>query len=240
MAHAALISALCEETTCSICLEPFTEPVILDCGHNFCRACIFECWKESCHAASCPQCRRIILHRDPRPNRQLANIVEIAKKLEERTRAEQGGKRGLCERRWEEEALACEACGGGPEHQDHHLAPVEETALIYTEKILLTLARLNDMFKEFVKEFSEKICHLVRKNEAEFQQVSTKFLQESGSTLHRYEEGQERPVVEFSSGLERQKFLSETFSSARGHRELPSELLWNQTQQIPSSFCPRI
>uniref|UniRef100_A0A8C8RHK3 RING-type domain-containing protein n=1 Tax=Pelusios castaneus TaxID=367368 RepID=A0A8C8RHK3_9SAUR len=45
------------ETTCPICLEYFMDPVVLDCDHNFCRACITQCWEGS-QTLSCPQCRQ--------------------------------------------------------------------------------------------------------------------------------------------------------------------------------------
>nr|XP_033496246.1 probable E3 ubiquitin-protein ligase TRIM8 [Epinephelus lanceolatus] len=40
---------------CSICLDVFTEPVSIPCGHNFCKACITRHWegKEQCQ---CPLC----------------------------------------------------------------------------------------------------------------------------------------------------------------------------------------
>ncbi|XP_054477383.1 uncharacterized protein LOC129109370 [Anoplopoma fimbria] len=47
---------LCEEQfQCSICLDIFTEPVSIPCGHNFCKACINTHWvnKEQCQ---CPLC----------------------------------------------------------------------------------------------------------------------------------------------------------------------------------------
>ncbi|XP_020511140.2 E3 ubiquitin-protein ligase TRIM47 [Labrus bergylta] len=44
-----------DQFMCSICLEVFTEPVSIPCGHNFCKACISQHWegKELC---KCPLC----------------------------------------------------------------------------------------------------------------------------------------------------------------------------------------
>nr|XP_028576137.1 E3 ubiquitin-protein ligase TRIM7-like [Podarcis muralis] len=73
---------LCEEATCSICLEYFRDPVIIpECGHNFCRACLTQCWEKSEGEASCPQCRERVEQSSIRRNQQLANFVEIIKKF---------------------------------------------------------------------------------------------------------------------------------------------------------------
>uniref|UniRef100_A0A8C0JCU2 RING-type domain-containing protein n=1 Tax=Chelonoidis abingdonii TaxID=106734 RepID=A0A8C0JCU2_CHEAB len=81
MAAESPVESLQEEATCPVCLEYFTEPVTLECGHNFCRACISQCWEGSDTAASCPQCRETVQQRNLRPNRQLTNMVEITKRL---------------------------------------------------------------------------------------------------------------------------------------------------------------
>ncbi|XP_054832472.1 zinc finger protein RFP-like [Eublepharis macularius] len=166
MADAALVSALCEETTCPICLESFREPVTVDCGHNFCRGCILHYWEDFSKATSCPQCREIIQRRKFRTNRQLANVIEIVKKLEERTRAEQ--KRGLCRRHREprklfceeeeeeeEEALLCLACGAAEEHHDRRAVPAEEVAPkdkarleMEKQKITLTFEQMHTFLQE--------------------------------------------------------------------------------------------
>ncbi|XP_041648957.1 E3 ubiquitin/ISG15 ligase TRIM25-like [Cheilinus undulatus] len=46
-----------DQFTCSICLDVFTEPVSIPCGHNFCKGCISLHWegKELC---KCPLCNR--------------------------------------------------------------------------------------------------------------------------------------------------------------------------------------
>uniref|UniRef100_A0A8C6WGU4 RING-type domain-containing protein n=1 Tax=Neogobius melanostomus TaxID=47308 RepID=A0A8C6WGU4_9GOBI len=36
-----------EQVHCSICLDVFTNPVSIPCGHNFCQSCILGYWKTS-------------------------------------------------------------------------------------------------------------------------------------------------------------------------------------------------
>ncbi|XP_031206719.1 E3 ubiquitin/ISG15 ligase TRIM25 isoform X2 [Mastomys coucha] len=48
---------LAEELMCSICLEPFKEPVTTPCGHNFCSSCLDETWVVQGPSYRCPQCR---------------------------------------------------------------------------------------------------------------------------------------------------------------------------------------
>uniref|UniRef100_A0A8C8SLS5 Uncharacterized protein n=1 Tax=Pelusios castaneus TaxID=367368 RepID=A0A8C8SLS5_9SAUR len=76
-----LWDAFLDEVTCSVCLEHFTDPVMIECGHNFCRACISRCWGESEPDFPCPQCREPAQQRHLRPNRQLGNLVELVKGL---------------------------------------------------------------------------------------------------------------------------------------------------------------
>uniref|UniRef100_A0A452H5J0 RING-type domain-containing protein n=1 Tax=Gopherus agassizii TaxID=38772 RepID=A0A452H5J0_9SAUR len=91
MAAESPVESLQEEARCPVCLEYFTAPVTLECGHNFCRACVSQCWEGSDTAASCPQCRETVQQRNLRPNRQLANMVEIAKRLSLQVAKGRGG-----------------------------------------------------------------------------------------------------------------------------------------------------
>lgn len=42
---------------CSICLDVFTEPVSIPCGHNFCKTCISKHWKDK-QQYQCPMCNQ--------------------------------------------------------------------------------------------------------------------------------------------------------------------------------------
>nr|XP_028582708.1 zinc finger protein RFP-like isoform X2 [Podarcis muralis] len=189
MADEGPVQNLCEETTCSICLEYFTDPVIIDCGHNFCQTCITEAWRNSDQDASCPQCREPCQQRNFRPNRQLANIVEIAKKfsLQMARGAEALGK--VCERHQEPLKLFCEddqdpicvVCDKSKEHRDHK------------GKILRHLEFLNKQREEIL---SSKLNgetesqNLLKQTDMERQEIMADFKQ-----LHQFLEEQERLLL---------------------------------------------
>uniref|UniRef100_A0A8D0BPG5 Zinc finger protein RFP-like n=1 Tax=Salvator merianae TaxID=96440 RepID=A0A8D0BPG5_SALMN len=117
---------------CSICLEYFKDPVTVDCGHNFCQVCITRCLEEAEGKPSCPQCRETISQRNFRPNRQLTNLVELIKNLQQEIQEEE--KRGVCGKHQEPLKLFCKedricicvVCDRSKEHKDHNVLPLEE------------------------------------------------------------------------------------------------------------------
>ncbi|XP_056373689.1 E3 ubiquitin/ISG15 ligase TRIM25-like isoform X2 [Hyla sarda] len=72
-------SALRDELDCSICLITYTDPVMLRCGHNFCRVCIDRALdtQDQSGLYSCPECREEFQER-PTLMRDIAlrNIME--------------------------------------------------------------------------------------------------------------------------------------------------------------------
>ncbi|XP_036735452.2 E3 ubiquitin/ISG15 ligase TRIM25 isoform X1 [Manis pentadactyla] len=68
---------LAEELSCSICLEPFKEPVTTPCGHNFCRLCLDGTWAVQGPPFLCPQCRAVYQTRPQlHKNTVLCAVVE--------------------------------------------------------------------------------------------------------------------------------------------------------------------
>ncbi|XP_065421109.1 E3 ubiquitin-protein ligase TRIM39-like [Chrysemys picta bellii] len=149
------VESLREEATCPICLEYFKDPVIIDCGHHFCRACIAQCWEGSDTAISCPQCRETVQQGNLRPNRQLANVVELVKLLSLQA-AKGAGEERVCGEHQETLKLFCEedqtsvclVCHLSRAHRDHRVVPLKEAAQEYKGKLQGALGPLRKELEE--------------------------------------------------------------------------------------------
>ncbi|XP_033985501.1 zinc finger protein RFP-like isoform X2 [Trematomus bernacchii] len=64
-----------DQFLCSICLDVFTDPVALQCGHNFCKDCITEHWDTS-DRCQCPMCNEAFTTRpDLKVNTFISEMV---------------------------------------------------------------------------------------------------------------------------------------------------------------------
>ncbi|XP_073468530.1 E3 ubiquitin-protein ligase TRIM39-like [Aquarana catesbeiana] len=69
-----------KDLECPICLNTFTDPVMLKCGHNFCQDCIGRVLdtQEGSGGYSCPKCREKFQKRpELEPNMRLRNILDL-------------------------------------------------------------------------------------------------------------------------------------------------------------------
>ncbi|KAL8213197.1 UNVERIFIED_CONTAM: hypothetical protein K2H54_061243 [Gekko kuhli] len=166
------VQELWEEASCSICMDFFKDPVtIAECGHNFCRVCLTQSWGESgVSEPSCPQCRRRAQKRKLRPNQQLANFVELAKRFRPLEEKGAEAKRGVCEQHQEplelfckeDEAPVCITCSLSQEHRDHEVVPLqkafqENRATVAAEKGRIC-QKHQEPLKLFCKDDKALIC----------------------------------------------------------------------------------
>ncbi|XP_024074739.1 zinc finger protein RFP-like isoform X1 [Terrapene carolina triunguis] len=241
------MESLQEEVTCPICLEYFTEPVTLECGDNFCRACVTQCWQGSDTDFSCPQCRETVQQRNLKLNRQLANVLEIVKQLNLH-KAKGAGGDGVCGEHQEPLKLFCEEdqtpicvlCDRSQAHRAHTVAPIEEAAQEYKKKIqthLKTLRkerekllRLNMIVKNRIQEYLKQTQTKRHKIVSEFQQLQ-QFLEEQERLLLAQLEKLDKKVVKIQNESttkcsEEISRLSELISEMEGKCQKPgSEFL---------------
>lgn len=89
--------SLREELTCAICCELFSEPVMLDCMHHFCKGCIQEYWDSCPHVPSCPQCRHKIPSRTFRTHYLLSGLVEKVRRCGSEEHQQKMQVSGFCQ-----------------------------------------------------------------------------------------------------------------------------------------------
>nr|XP_042701836.1 tripartite motif-containing protein 10-like [Chrysemys picta bellii] len=197
MAARSRVKGLQEAVICSLCRHYFNDPVLLECGHNFCRSCITQYCKESKTSPRypCPQCREPFREGEFQPNRQLRNVVEIAKKFPEPR------VKKACEKHEEllklfcevDQTLICLVCRESRSHKEHAVLPVEEAALDYKEKIQIRLESLKKERDEILsyKSSGEKTSQkLLKQLETGRQKIVAKFQQ-----LRQFLEEQERLLL---------------------------------------------
>ncbi|XP_058027715.1 E3 ubiquitin-protein ligase TRIM39-like [Ahaetulla prasina] len=217
MAAEAPLQDLVEEATCSICLDFFQDPVLIpECGHNFCRGCLTRSWGTSKSKASCPQCRRTFASRSVLPNRQLARVVEVARRCGGHPGKEGGN---LCSKHREplklfckhHQTLICVVCDRSKEHRGHWVIPAEEAFKEYQIRVGDCLkARKEEKlkiasYKRDTEQRVQKMLDLIEKEKknvvAEFRELQLWLEAQEKLLLTRIEETEKNIVARKEEGL---------------------------------------
>ncbi|XP_065420190.1 E3 ubiquitin-protein ligase TRIM11-like isoform X2 [Chrysemys picta bellii] len=170
------VQELRDELVCPICLEPFKDPVILDCGHNYCQACITDCWGGS-GTGVCPQCRKSLPGGKLRPNKQLEAVVDKARDLD-----------GECEKHGEsldhfckqDQTLLCMICKESREHRAHTVILVKAAAEEFEKQLLSHRDRVQHVRDERGRRAAaeERECQILLKQlERQKQEIASEFKQ---------------------------------------------------------------
>uniref|UniRef100_A0A674F284 Uncharacterized protein n=1 Tax=Salmo trutta TaxID=8032 RepID=A0A674F284_SALTR len=155
---------------CSICLDVFTEPVSIPCGHNFCKACISGYWDTS-DLCQCPMCKEKFYRR---PDNQKvarlnprADMVKICRFVPEQDRRCKKHERLLELFCRTDQTCLCVLCLK-TDHMTHDTVPLEEEYGERKAKLGKTEAEVQQMIQERLQKVQE-IKHSVdlSKREAE-------------------------------------------------------------------------
>ncbi|GAB0201505.1 E3 ubiquitin-protein ligase TRIM39 [Grus americana] len=199
------------EASCSVCLEYLQDPVIIECGHNFCRRCITRWWAELARDFPCPVCRKTSRHRALRPNRQLGNMVEAARQLrgaKRKTREEslcQAHGQVLARFCRDDQAPVCLLCEISHAHRAHVLVPLDDAALEYKEKLQRCLEPLERKLEAVAgcrareekkpSELKRKVALRRERIAREFEELHQLLEEEERLLLRRLEE-EEREILQ--------------------------------------------
>ncbi|KAL6092854.1 hypothetical protein STEG23_028609, partial [Scotinomys teguina] len=176
------------EAQCPICKKYFKDPVTIECGHNFCLACISEFWKDVKDSFSCPVCHINCPGRHLRSNDQLGKVTEVATPLPVRKskRARLEGERP-CETNQQRPAITCEKDQEvsrpqgslSPSHTSDFVWPIENAYLCPRNEYCVKL------WREIV-EPAEKILATQRRRSLELRKRTERRQEELEFEYHQY------------------------------------------------------
>ncbi|XP_059813990.1 zinc-binding protein A33-like [Hypanus sabinus] len=183
MASKGETESLSEEIICPVCLDFFIDPVILECGHNFCRSCITRCWERE-ERNSCPECRELFADRTLRVNRALANLTQKVRNLSLNPKGKESKRH--CEEHEEELKLFCETdksliclvCRDAQEHRKHRFMPIKEAVKIYKDQIKSSfdsLTKKKSDFQEKEQQQKEKISGVLEQSHSLQSHITSQF-----------------------------------------------------------------
>ncbi|XP_040197658.1 zinc-binding protein A33-like [Rana temporaria] len=121
-------AAIQQELKCCICLNIYSEPTTLPCGHTHCKQCILQTLQTS-GQRSCPECRKSLPHgMDLNRNTKMCSIIEYLNS----TKSQRQGGCSYCDGTPEKLCLDCETplcCDHLKKHKAGHVLTDVSTPL---------------------------------------------------------------------------------------------------------------
>ncbi|KFO30874.1 putative tripartite motif-containing protein 75 [Fukomys damarensis] len=234
MAVAAALVRLQAESKCSVCLDDLMDPVTIECGHNFCRACIRQSWADLQEKFPCPVCRFQCEEGYFRSNTQLGRMVQIARKLHNtQSKRRRSEKTNLCEKHNQELSLFCEEdlevlcpqCLQPPDHFRHRTSPLGEAAARHRSRLhsyAKLLQRQVADTQKLISEQSRAPLELREKVEAQRRQLASEL-----ELLSQFLQREQQAALERLAQEQReiQQQLSNNINAFTSHAALLKSLL---------------
>ena len=152
-----------ERFLCSICLDVFTDPVTILCGHNFCSACIQTYW-DSRDTCQCPMCKQQFSTRpEPRVNTFISELADDFKRLVQVKASTPGPQPpavdvlcDICTEIKEKAVKSCLTCLTS--FCESHLEPHRRVAVLKGHTLLEPVKNLDDRMCKTHNKMTELYC----------------------------------------------------------------------------------
>ncbi|KAJ8011098.1 hypothetical protein DPEC_G00054660 [Dallia pectoralis] len=184
-----------EDLSCPVCCDIFKDPVMMVCGHSFCKICLQKSWKEKKYR-ECPLCRSKSSNTEPAPNRNLRSLCETFLKphLDGPTSSKRckTSPETLCHLHCEKFKLfclddnqpICVVCRDSRNHKGHNCRPVDEMV----QDCKVDLNNSKKLLKEKLAIYSTVKRDLYQRVEQRRNQVQSteRQINEEFETLHQF------------------------------------------------------
>ncbi|XP_059191732.1 E3 ubiquitin-protein ligase TRIM21-like isoform X2 [Centropristis striata] len=97
-----------DQFLCSICLDVFTDPVTIPCGHNFCKTCITKHWDINV-PYQCPNCKKVFY---TRPELQVNTFISEMAAQFRQSAQQKASSSSSSEQQVSEPEVPCDVCTG--------------------------------------------------------------------------------------------------------------------------------
>ncbi|XP_037606997.1 tripartite motif-containing protein 35-like [Sebastes umbrosus] len=142
------------DCTCPVCCEIFKDPVVLLCGHSFCKHCLQEWWRQSA-LQTCPVCKDIFPMAQPPRNLSLRDLSD--KLRQEKIKRAISGFKDICRLHIEklklfchdDQELICVICRDAQKHKTHNCVPINEAAESFRAHLKLKMMHLKTKLGSF-------------------------------------------------------------------------------------------
>ncbi|XP_056283953.1 E3 ubiquitin-protein ligase TRIM50-like isoform X2 [Pseudoliparis swirei] len=147
-----------DQLRCPVCLDVFTEPLMLQCGHSYCRCCVRSMTMDLRGQLQCPVCRCAVDGDSPPPNVSLARIIDALQVRVSGAQVESCPQHHdplslYCE---DEQAVICGLCGSIGAHRGHKVTPVSAVYSRMKEDISCLITE----FQHQKRKLEDQICKM--------------------------------------------------------------------------------
>ncbi|XP_069470882.1 E3 ubiquitin-protein ligase TRIM50 [Ambystoma mexicanum] len=192
MARKMSIPLLEDQLQCPICLEVFKEPLMLQCGHSYCKSCLVSLSGDLDIQFLCPVCRQKVNCSSSPPNVTLARIIETLQALgdsdlnQESCPDHHNPLSLYCEKDCQ---VICGLCGTIGSHRQHQITPISSVYGRMKEELSLLIREVNVQKRSL----EEQVGRLIN-NKTRIADESDAFkcvIQKEFQELHKYIEDEE-------------------------------------------------